>query len=253
MNFNTVYNIRTAALLTIIYLLFLVPQGSASELFLDKDSSFHSILFLDYDGKAGDGRCNPGDFTSSNGTTNPVEYSRCNNPQIGFGNTGLIYSWSPQIGLSCYNCPNPTLLQSAINNGTIPATYEILVYASIEDQQKGDYCSRIKIDTQQRDCKEGENPCNPGEFMSSNGTTNPVEYSLCNNPQIGFQNTGLIYSWSPQVGLTCYDCPNPTLLQSEIHNNTIPAAYEVQVYVSLDDQAKGKYCVRYMIETRKGA
>lgn len=251
MNFNTVYNIRTAALLTIIYLLFLVPKGFASEFVLDKDSSFHSILFLDYDGKAGDGRCNPGDFTSSNGTTNPVEYSKCNNPQIGFGNTGLIYSWSPQIGLSCYNCPNPTLLQSAINNGTIPATYEILVYASIEDQQKGNYCSRIKIDTQQRDCKEGESPCNPGEFMSSNGTTKPVEYSLCNNPQIGFQNAGLIYSWSPQVGLTCYDCPNPTLLQSEIHNNTIPAAYEVQVYVSSDDQAKGKYCVRYMIETRR--
>lgn len=250
MIFNTVYNIRTTALLTIICFFFLVPDGFASKPVSDKDRLFPSIRSVDHDGNAGSGKCNPGDFYSSNGTTNPVEYSRCNNPQIGYTNTGLIYSWSPQIGLSCYDCPNPTLLQSAINDGTIPGSYDVMVYASVEDQQNGNYCSRSTIYTQQRDCKEGETPCNPGAFTSSNGT-NPVEYSPCDNPQMSFQNAGLIYSWSPQVGLSCYDCPNPTLLQSAINNSTIPERYTITIYESLEDQKKDNPCGRYRIEMSK--
>lgn len=247
---NTVYNIRTTALLTIICLFFLFPDGYSLTPGFDKDSSFYSILSIDYDGKAGDGECNPGDFTSSNGTTDPVEYSRCSNPQIGFQNTGLIYSWSPQVGLSCYDCPNPTLLQSAISSGTIPNSYEVRIYLSVEDQAKGKYCDTYKVATRSRDCKEGETPCDPGNFISSNGT-NPVEYSPCDNPQMSFQNAGLIYSWSPQVGLSCYDCPNPTVLQSAINSNTVPTLYRVEIYTSLEDQKRENPCGRYRIQMSK--
>lgn len=255
MIFNTVYDIRTTALLTIICLFFMLPDGYSSEPVFDKDSSFYSILSVDYDGT--EGECDPGKFTSSNGTTDPVQYSLCSNPRMEFQNTGLIYSWSPQVGLSCYDCPNPTMLQSAINNNTIPATYEVLIYASVEDQAKGKDCDRYKIATQSRDCKDGETPCDPGRLIASN-EDNPIEnqkgtfyvtYTSCAAPTLQFENAGLFYSWFPQVGLSCYNCPNPTVLQSDIDNGLIPDYYEVWVYVSESDMLKGgKPCNTYKIK-----
>lgn len=98
---------------------------------------------------------------------------------------GQSYSWSPSTGLSCTNCANPTATPS------VTTTYIVT----------------------------GTNAANCSDTGTVTITVNPLpsvsagpNQSLCLGNTTQLQATGVAsYTWSPNTGLSCTNCANPTV------------------------------------------
>ncbi len=127
----------------------------------------------------------------------------CNGQAIQIGapaQAGYTYSWSPSTNLDDPNIANPTVSFNGVN-----ITYTLTV-------------------------------------TSANGCSEMATVSLTNTPSFGIiagdisvceggsatlstsiggasSNSDLVYSWSPTTGLSCSDCPNPTV--SGLTSNTV--------------------------------
>jgi len=110
---------------------------------------------------------------------------------------GSLYEWFPSNGLSCTDCPNPTV----VVNG--PTTYQVAVSTA---------CS---LDTLSVDIA----------FLELDAG---VDFDLCQNETtiLGVQSNFLdaVYNWE-SIGagtLSCTDCPNPTLDVTGIAEGVYP-------------------------------
>lgn len=145
--------------------------------------------------------------------------------------------WTASSGtLSCTDCLNPDYT----NNGTA-ATITVQIFEDpsyLIDPRSAVVCKTYTFSIEEGECPV--EPCSAGDLITSNGT-NPVQYSPCDAPQMSF-NSGYYYSWSPQIGLSCYDCSNPTLLIADIMANNIPQSYQVSVYHTELDRTLDRPC-----------
>ncbi|NVO03121.1 MAG: gliding motility-associated C-terminal domain-containing protein, partial [Bacteroidetes bacterium] len=96
---------------------------------------------------------------------------------------GLNYSWSPAIGLSCTNCPNPNA------SPTIATTYFVTVTNATG-------CSSIDSVT---------------VGIATSITANAgLDTAICSGNSVNLLATGgIVYNWSPASGLSCTNCANP--------------------------------------------
>jgi hypothetical protein len=110
---------------------------------------------------------------------------------------GSSYSWSPSIGLSCTNCPDP------VANPSSDITYTVTVINAAG-------CS----DTDEININISSLPvANAGPDVSiCTGSTTTLNASGGNS-----------YSWTPSMGLSCMNCPYP------VCNATITTEYVVTV------------------------
>lgn len=97
---------------------------------------------------------------------------------------GVLYNWTPATGLSCDNCPNPvaTPLETT--------TYNVSIYGGCGAHQED-----VVIEVY--DVKAGPDltVCLGEEIQIVSGST--YEFGT--------------YAWSPAIGLSCSDCPDPVV------------------------------------------
>ncbi|NUM51551.1 MAG: PKD domain-containing protein [Flavobacteriales bacterium] len=92
------------------------------------------------------------------------------------------YSWTPVTGLSCTNCPNP------VANPTSTTTYTVT--------GSNGTCSNTATITVTVD--------------NANITVSPSNPSICPSGSVSLLASGAVsYAWSPSLGLSCTNCPNP--------------------------------------------
>ncbi|GEM_PF-6893785 len=173
--------------------------------------------------------CQIGDVVTSNGT-NPVHYSPCDVPQITL-NPGLFYSWSPQIGLSCYDCNDPTFLLTSIQNDDIPTAYTVKAYHTALDRTLGKHCSEITINTLKKYCAKD---CNFNVTIQPDNLT-----GLCVGDVVVLDAYGEgSFVWDATSGLNCTNCSTPFFtVQSE------PVLVSMDVF-----NAQGELCGEYEVE-----
>ncbi len=104
---------------------------------------------------------------------------------------GDRYQWTPITGLSCSDCPNPTITDTVDNN------YQVII-------SQGD----CFVDTLYQNVIIASPPTvqtSPDVLLASGG-------------QITLQTTASAsaktFSWSPKVGLNCYNCRTPTVVDA---------------------------------------
>ena len=95
---------------------------------------------------------------------------------------GSLYNWAPATGLSCVNCPNPIAMPDETT------TYTVSIYGGC-----GAYSQNVEVEVY--DVKAGPDltVCLGEEIQIVSGST--YEFGT--------------YSWSPAIGLSCTDCPDP--------------------------------------------
>jgi PKD repeat protein len=92
------------------------------------------------------------------------------------------YTWTPATGLSCTNCPNP------VANPTSTTTYTVT--------GSNGTCTNTATITITVD--------------NANITVTPSSPSICPGGNVTLTASGGVsYSWSPSLGLSCTNCPNP--------------------------------------------
>ena len=125
-------------------------------------------------------------------TVNPLPaVSAGNNQSLCLGSTTQLqasgassYVWSPSTGLSCTSCPNPTVNINTTTTYTVTGTSGAGCVAS----------SQVTVAVNL-----------PPTITASNNTT------ICEGTSTQLQVSGAAtYVWSPAVGLSCINCPNPT-------------------------------------------
>ncbi len=108
--------------------------------------------------------------------------------QIGtVGQNGNKYRWTPAVGLSCSNCPNPTVTP------TQTVTYTLTVTNKNCRTKSKDQVTITITDAP---------TANAG-----------LDQEICEGESVAIGSTGQagnIYYWSPSTGLSCATCPNPT-------------------------------------------
>ena len=117
-------------------------------------------------------------------------YGICTNDPIAFDlpTNDVLYSWSPNTGLTCYDCPDPVFTPTGSS-----ATYDLYV-------QYAGGC----LDTTYTILIDYDNP----QFLT--GPIDPIV--ICSGETYDVQiDGGMTYEWSPTTGLSCSDCPNPTI------------------------------------------
>lgn len=154
--------------------------------------------------------------------------------------------WSATNGtFSCTDCLTTTFTSTGVDTDITVDIYDDPTY--LIDPRSAVICRSYTFRLRRGDCPV--EPCDVGLPTVSNNTY-PVQYSPCNIPQISYDST-LFYSWTPQVGLSCYDCSNPMLLLSDIQSNIIPSSYEVYVYNSQSDRELGRHCQILQVDMLK--
>lgn len=95
---------------------------------------------------------------------------------------GVLYNWTPATGLSCVNCADP------VASPDESTTYTVSIYGGC-----GAYSQNVEVEVY--DVKAGPDltVCLGEEIQIVSGS----------NYELG------TYSWSPAIGLSCTDCPDP--------------------------------------------
>ena len=104
------------------------------------------------------------------------------------------YTWSPGTGLSCTNCPSPTV------SPTTTTTYTIVGISGI--------CSGTNTVTV---------TVNPLPVITASGTAT----KCIGDPDILSVTGGISYVWSPPAGLSCVSCISPAATPSSTSGYTV--------------------------------
>ena len=94
---------------------------------------------------------------------------------------GVAYFWSPELGLSCSNCPNPVATIAA------STTYEVQIVSACQSVSQ-----LVDVNVLEVNLGPDATVCNGANF-----TLNPQPF-----PNVQ-------YVWTNTPGLSCYDCPSP--------------------------------------------
>ncbi len=113
-----------------------------------------------------------------------------NNPGVCSGDSiqlmasgGTTYTWVPNTGLSCYNCPNPKASPTATTTYTV---------TSSNGGCTGTTSVTVSVGT-------------PPSLV-----VNPTTATICAGNTVNITASGAtFYNWSPSTGLSCNTCPNP--------------------------------------------
>jgi gliding motility-associated-like protein len=130
----------------------------------------------------------------------PPEYTICAGQPIELSATGGSFTfWDPPTNLSCSQCPNP------IFSGTEPATYTV----TLLDAYGCNYTYPVTI--------------NVG---SNNLGLTDQTIVLCNGESetLNLGSASNTYSITPTTGLSCADCPNPTISSTSDITYTVTAS-----------------------------
>ncbi len=96
---------------------------------------------------------------------------------------GMLYRWTPAVGLSCDDCQSPT---------ASPATTTVYTLTVINASGCGD-SAQVTVTVHP-----------PPDATITADTT------ICAGEPLALSASGgAVYSWSPDEGLSCTDCPNP--------------------------------------------
>jgi len=109
---------------------------------------------------------------------------------------GSSYSWAPAAGLSCTSCPNPVASPNTTTNYTVTVT-------------SASGCNATDNVTVTVD---------PLPTLNTSGGS--ATYCIGSTTQLNVAG-GATYNWTPNVGLSCYNCPDP------IVNDTVSRMYYV--------------------------
>ncbi|HSY75305.1 MAG TPA: gliding motility-associated C-terminal domain-containing protein, partial [Bacteroidia bacterium] len=126
----------------------------------------------------------------------PAATTLCSGESVKLSASGATgYTWSPGTGLSCTNCFNPTAIPLTSTTYTVVGTS-----GSCSDTQK------VVI------------TINPTPTI----TVAPVSPAICAGSSVSLTASGAAnYTWSPNAGLSCSNCPNP------IVNPTVTTTYTI--------------------------
>jgi gliding motility-associated-like protein len=124
-------------------------------------------------------------------TVNTVSIHAGNDTALCFGDSvtlnaagGIVYSWSPAVGLSCSNCANPVASPSTTTTYILTGTNE-----------SGCTANDTVVVT-----------IHPLPIVNAGADT-----GLCQGTSVHLLATGATtYNWLPATGLSCSNCANPT-------------------------------------------
>jgi len=142
----------------------------------------------------------PDTNTSFQVTVSPVSDSLCwGSSDTLSANGANTYFWSPSLGLSCMNCPNP------IASPTATTTYTVTGFDTAGCSDTATLTIKV--------------------FPQPIPIISPSPDSICNGSSVLLSIAGLSsYSWTPAVGLSCTSCPNPTATPTATATYTVTGA-----------------------------
>lgn len=127
---------------------------------------------------------------------------------------GTIFRWSPAVGLSCTDCSNP------IATPATTTTYKVVVSNTTGCSDSA--IVRVMVNE-----------------LPTISLSTPAAFCLGDSVQLRATG-GEFYQWSPAVGLSCTDCPNPwasptdTTIYTVIATNASGCADTAQVTVTVN-------------------
>jgi len=131
----------------------------------------------------------------------PPEYNTCIGQPVQFNASGgLFYLWTPTTDLSCSNCPNPTF------TGTDTTSYIVRIFDSVGCETQLPVTVNVG---------NGDLGLVPETFTVCNGETLVLDLGVSGADS---------FNWSPATGLSCTDCPNPTVTTTEDITYTVTTA-----------------------------
>jgi len=102
---------------------------------------------------------------------------------------GTTFAWSPATGLSCSDCPDPVATPEATTR------YTVVVSGSTSGNCSNDDSASVTVSV------------SPGPQIHVDGKT-----TICRNGSTRLVASGATsYQWTPAIGLSCADCPDPVV------------------------------------------
>jgi len=155
----------------------------------------YAVNVKNADGCSGNGIVKVYKGITTDVSVSPTQITCAGNPIQIFAEGGITYLWSPVKGLSCTTCSSPSADPSTTT------TY------------------KVKVVT-----KNGCNVTKEVTVIVEEALSVMVgpDQTACVGQEVTLNATGgTNYSWNPSTGLSCDDCPDPTLFVSETREYTV--------------------------------